>query len=105
MIFFKIINFINFASPINYMVKINKFCQSCGMPMKKDPENGGTNKNGSKNLTYCSYCYKGGKFTQPNITVKEMQDFCIKKMHEMKIPRFMGWILTRNLPKLKRWNK
>ena len=26
---------------------MNKCCQSCGMPMKKDSENGGTNADGS----------------------------------------------------------
>ena len=26
----------------------NKFCQSCGMPMKKDPKNGGTNVDGTQ---------------------------------------------------------
>ena len=29
------------------MDKIYKVCQSCGMPQKKDPKGGGTNKNGS----------------------------------------------------------
>ena len=28
------------------------FCQSCGMPMKKDPENGGTNADGTKSPDY-----------------------------------------------------
>ena len=37
-------------------------CQSCGMPLSKDPKNGGTNKDGSKSDKYCSYCYKDGKF-------------------------------------------
>jgi hypothetical protein len=27
---------------------MNKFCQSCGMPMKKDTKTGGTNADGSK---------------------------------------------------------
>jgi hypothetical protein len=27
---------------------MNKFCQSCGMPMKNDPEHGGTNADGSR---------------------------------------------------------
>ena len=30
------------------MEKIYKVCQSCGMPMKKDPANGGTNTDGAK---------------------------------------------------------
>ena len=44
-------------------MKNYKNCQSCGMPMSKDPEKGGTEKEGSKSLMYCSYCYTNGKFT------------------------------------------
>jgi len=40
------------------MEKKNKFCQSCGMPMKQDPQGGGTNADGSINIMYCSYCYQ-----------------------------------------------
>ena len=39
---------------------MSKFCQSCGMPMKKDPEGGGTNADGSKSPDYCSYCFRNG---------------------------------------------
>ena len=31
-------------------MKNYKNCQSCGMPMSKDPEKGGTEKDGSKNF-------------------------------------------------------
>ena len=31
-----------------------KICQSCGMPMQE--EQYGTNRDGSKNHTYCCYC-------------------------------------------------
>jgi len=82
---------------------MEKFCQSCGMPMKKDPELGGTNSDGSKSLKFCSYCYQSGQFTQPDITAKEMQDFCIDKMKEMGMPRLIGWLFTRSIPKLERW--
>jgi len=82
---------------------MEKFCQSCGMPMKKDPQQGGTNKDGSKSPKYCSYCFQSGEFTQPDFTAKEMQDFCIMKMKEMGMPKFVGWLLTRNIPKLDRW--
>jgi hypothetical protein len=84
---------------------MEKFCQSCGMPMKKDPEMGGTNADGSKSLKFCSYCYQSGQFTQPDFTAKEMQDFCIEKMKEMGMPRLIGWLFTRSIPKLERWKK
>jgi hypothetical protein len=84
---------------------MNSFCQSCGMPMKKDPQNGGTNSDGSKNTEYCSYCYKNGAFTSPEIdTPHAMQTFCIGKMKEMGMPGFVAWLLTRSVPKLRRWS-
>jgi len=83
---------------------MGKFCQSCGMPMKRDPQNGGTNSDGSKNSDYCSYCYEDGVFTSPEIdTPQKMQQFCIKKMKEMGMPGFVAWFFTRSIPKLKRW--
>ncbi len=86
------------------MKKAYKNCQSCGMPMKKDPENGGTNADGSKSLMYCSFCYASGEFLSLEVdTPEKMQKFCIEKMIEMKIPKFLAWIFTRSIPKLERW--
>ena len=82
---------------------MKNICQSCGMPLKQDPEKGGSNADGTKSTDYCSYCYQHGEFTKPSFSVKEMQKFCITKMKEMGIPRPLGWLFTRNLPKLKRW--
>ena len=44
--------------------RTSKFCQSCGMPMSKDPQHGGTNRDGTKSADYCSYCYVAGEFTK-----------------------------------------
>ncbi|WP_299124303.1 zinc ribbon domain-containing protein [uncultured Winogradskyella sp.] len=82
--------------------KTNKFCQSCGMPIKKDPKLGGTNSDGSKNDLYCSYCYQNGEFTFKG-TVKEMQDFCKGKMVEQGSSKFLAWLFTRGIPRLERW--
>ena len=82
---------------------MNKFCQSCGMPLSKDPQLGGTNSDGSKSADYCSFCYVQGAFTDSGFTVKQMQDFCVDKMREKGIPKLIAWLLTRNIPKLKRW--
>jgi len=85
--------------------KKNKICQSCGMPLKQDPQGGGTEANGSKSELYCSYCYQGGKFTAPDFTVKEMQAFCVEKMVEMKMPRLVAKFFVLSLPRLERWKK
>lgn len=84
--------------------KTNKFCQSCGMPMTKDPQHGGTETDGTKNNMYCSYCYQNGDFTFIG-TAKEMQAFCKDKMVEMGSSKFMAWLFTRNIPRLERWKK
>jgi len=83
----------------------NKTCQSCGMPLKKDPQGGGTEKDGSKSELYCGYCYQNGAFTRPNFTVKQMQDFCVIKLTEMKFPRLVAKFMVLGLPRLKRWKK
>jgi hypothetical protein len=82
----------------------NKFCQSCGMPIKSDPQMGGSNADGSKNRTYCSYCFQNGKFTF-NGTMKEMQSFCKEKMVENGASKFKAWLFTRGIPRLQRWKK
>ena len=82
----------------------NKFCQSCGMPLKKDPMHGGTNSDGSQNEMYCSYCYQNGAFTFTG-TVTEMQEFCKVKMIEQGSPKWMAWLFTRGMKRLGRWKK
>jgi hypothetical protein len=74
------------------------------MPFKQDPQKGGTEKDGSKSLKYCSYCYKDGEFTNPEIdTPQKMQKFCIEMMQKQGMPKFMAWIFTRSIPRLERW--
>ncbi|NOZ47743.1 MAG: hypothetical protein GXO79_13320 [Chlorobi bacterium] len=85
------------------MEKKYKNCQSCGMPMKKDPKNGGTNSDGTKNLMYCSYCYENGDFTQPDMTVDEMKTLVKGKMKEMGFPGFLSGFFTKGIPGLERW--
>ncbi|MGM0376015.1 MAG: zinc ribbon domain-containing protein [Bacteroidota bacterium] len=81
-----------------------KFCQSCGMPMKKDPEKGGTQTDGSRNAKFCSYCCQNGNFTfQGN--VQEFQDFCREKMIENGHPKIMAWLFTRGMKRLERWKE
>ncbi len=81
-----------------------KFCQSCGMPMNKDPEGGGTDKDGNKSEKYCFYCYRDGAFTADHIKdAKEMQEFCIRIMKGKGMNGILAWLLTRGIPRLERW--
>lgn len=80
-----------------------KNCQSCGMPLKKDPQGGGSNADGTQSTMYCSYCYQDGNFTQPDFTAKDMQAFSKGKMKEMGFPGFLAGFFTMGIPKLARW--
>lgn len=84
------------------MSTTSKSCQSCGMPMKQDPQGGGTNADGSKNGIYCSYCYQNGDFTFHG-TVGEYQEYCRQKMIEGGHNRFTAWLFTRGMKRLPRW--
>jgi hypothetical protein len=82
----------------------HSYCQSCGMPMKRDPQGGGTNADGSKSTLYCSHCYRDGKFTLPDLTVEQMQERVKGKLKEYGFPSFMTAFMSRSIPKLKRWS-
>jgi len=84
------------------MERAYKNCQSCGMPMKRDPQGGGTKADGNKSKMYCSHCYHQGRFTQ-NITVNEMREQVKGKLKDFGFPGFMTGLFTRNINKLERW--
>ena len=72
--------------------------------MNKDPQGGGNNTDGSKNLKYCSYCFQNGSFTSPEMTVDEMKVLVKGKMKEMGFPKFLAGLFTKGIPKLERWS-
>ncbi|WP_416829187.1 zinc ribbon domain-containing protein [Ectobacillus polymachus] len=87
------------------MEKGYKNCQSCGMPLTRDEQGGGTEKNGDQSKKYCSHCYQNGEFTQPTITVEQMKDKVKQKLTEFGFPKFLTGFFTRNIHKLERWSK
>ncbi len=84
-----------------------EICQSCGMPINKDPEGGGTNLNSSKSHKYCSYCYQKGKFLDEGITLQDK----INKNIDIAMTRFgMSEQKAREMAEmilepLERWKK
>lgn len=88
-------------------MKENKFCQSCGYPMKKDKNGGGSEKDGNLSLLYCSMCYEKGEFlTPPEVdSAEKMQKFCIEEMKKDGISSVFAWLATRSIPHLERWKK
>ena len=84
------------------MEAVYKNCQSCGMPLKRNTQGGGTHADGTRSLMYCSQCYKNGQFTQPTITVDEMKLLVKGKLKEFGMPGLLTGVFTRNIPKLVR---
>lgn len=81
-----------------------KYCQSCGMPLRKEID-WGQEVDGSPSIDYCHYCYEKGKFTS-DCTMEEMIDFCLNlakdtgMYDDLAVARtqMMSWF-----PTLKRW--
>ncbi|MBI5587101.1 MAG: zinc ribbon domain-containing protein [Deltaproteobacteria bacterium] len=76
------------------------------MPMEGAGDEG-TNKDGSKNKSYCRFCYSGGKFTEPGITVDGMIE---KVVGIMKVMNLMDEDKVRRaakafIPTIERWKK
>ena len=92
---------------MNNPEKTNKYknCQSCGMPLKKSPNGGGTDADGSINLKYCAYCFENGKFKQPDWTAEQMRSFVKNKLKEMGFPGFIAGFFARSVNNLERWKK
>ncbi len=77
-------------------------CQSCTMPID-NPEDRGTEKDGSKSIEYCKYCYQNGAFTNPGLSLEEMKAFMASKTKEMNLPQDIAEQSMAALPHLKRW--
>jgi hypothetical protein len=80
-------------------------CQSCGMPLSRDEQGGGTNSDGSKSVEYCSHCYRAGAFTTPSLTVLEMQQRVETKLKELALPPAFVEAQIQRIPTLKRWSR
>ena len=81
-----------------------EICQSCGMPLSKDPKQGGLEKDGSRSHKYCSLCYDDGEFLQPDIKMTSMQHLVIHSLQREGWPKPLAWLATRRIAKLDRWN-
>jgi hypothetical protein len=65
----------------------------------------GTEKDGRPSNEYCKYCYQGGEFTNPAMSLDEMTTFIRAKMKEMNLPEAIIGKAEETLPHLKRWRK
>ena len=77
-------------------------CQSCAMPLERE-EDFGSNADESKNEEYCSFCFKEGAFTDPDIS---LDDFISKVEQIMKGMQMLDDVIIQTkamIPTLKRW--
>jgi hypothetical protein len=82
-----------------------QYCQSCGMPLTS-PEFLGTEKDGTKSVEYCLYCYENGAYKQPDTTMEQMIEICVPYMKQHGMSEAQARELMNNvLPKLKRWRR
>ncbi|WP_342276819.1 zinc ribbon domain-containing protein [Spiroplasma endosymbiont of Nebria brevicollis] len=79
------------------MNKVYKNCQSCNMSIKKDNDKG-IEWDKSLSTIYCKNCYDAGKFRQPSITVREMQEQ-VYNMMKKHIPSFLSFLVNHILQK------
>ncbi|MFI5154188.1 MAG: zinc ribbon domain-containing protein [Chitinophagales bacterium] len=63
-------------------MKAEIFCQNCRRSIS-NPEERGTERDGSENVDYCRYCYQAGSFTYPKLTLVEVRSF--KKKQKKKL--------------------
>ncbi|NOT06574.1 MAG: transcriptional regulator [Gemmatimonadales bacterium] len=83
---------------------LGPFCQSCSMPLEK-PDDFGTDQAGYRENDYCRHCYKGGAFTEPDMTMEQMLDVSVGFMVRQGImPEASARALLGDvMPRLKRW--
>jgi predicted amidophosphoribosyltransferase len=85
-------------------MKHEKFCQSCHAPLDND-DNLGTEADGSPSKEYCWLCYQQGMFTNPYITLTDMQHHVMRMMERRHEDERHICQVINILPELKRWYK
>lgn len=75
------------------------------MPMKMDPNGGGTEQDGSRSVLYCSHCFKDGAFIDRFTKPEEMIAFCRQIFKDKGYPWWKRWFYTSHIRQLKRWRR
>jgi len=81
-----------------------KSCQSCGMPMQSEADFG-TEADGKRSEDYCTYCYRNGAFTDPEITIDEMAEkggAVFSQLYDIPVENAKAFC-KEQLASLKRW--
>lgn len=83
----------------NSLLRQEDVCQSCGMPLSLDVRRRASVK------TYCSHCWRGGRFVMPALTVEQMQARVASRLREVGVPEQRARSLVRRIPSLARWRQ
>lgn len=77
-------------------------CQSCGFHFTGESK--GTNRDHSLNNDYCMNCFRNGEFTEPSLTMHELERRLLEMAEEHnEISYEEAMEIIRILPQLKRW--
>lgn len=78
-------------------------CQCCGMPLDRTFLLG-TEEDGSRSMTYCIHCYKDGAFTDPGMTMEQMQQRSRNILTKAGADEKTILTAVQQIPFLGRWN-
>lgn len=81
-----------------------KNCQSCGMKLSDQTECDISLQNDS-NQKYCQTCFQDDSFTEPDLSLNEMNEKVKARCEELGFGRLTSWILSYRLQNLDRWRK
>jgi hypothetical protein len=84
------------------IMEIKILCQSCGIPLDNEAIKG-TEKNGLKSDEFCKFCYDKGAFTNPNLTLAEMQENIEAQIKKLMLSEDVIKEALSILPILNRW--
>ena len=76
----------------------NKNCDSCLMPLAKDP-------GVRESAIYCSFCFKNGKLTYEGNDLKEFQKGSYEEMVKKGMNKFLAKFYTFLIRFAPRWKK
>ncbi|MCL2472578.1 MAG: zinc ribbon domain-containing protein [Treponema sp.] len=82
-----------------------KYCQSCGLPFNEEHRKFISKEKDGSDSEYCTFCYKDGKFLNPEATAEEMIGIGVSHLANKIGEKAAREELGRFVPTLKRWRK
>lgn len=83
----------------------NKMCESCLMPLGKNWEDAGTERDGTKSQKYCKYCYVNGELMYKGTDLKDFQKVVYKAMTDRGMWKPKAMFFTWAIKFAPRWKK